>query len=163
MKKLFRNHPISAFCLLFCTLLTTPLIRAQQTLGTINGTVTDISGAAMANATVTAVSVQTGLRRSTTTSKTGYWEILNLPVGTYKVTVTEANFETVDYPAIEVQEMQAKTLNASMQPGKVTESVTVTANPLLNATDTTNGYTLDKTQIRWRQAALRSWRFWRRA
>ena len=147
MKKLFRNHPISAFCLLFCTLLTTPLIRAQQTLGTINGTVTDISGAAMANATVTAVSVQTGLRRSTTTSKTGYWEILNLPVGTYKVTVTEANFETVDYPAIEVQEMQAKTLNASMQPGKVTESVTVTANPLLNATDTTNGYTLDKTQI----------------
>ena len=43
--------------------------------------------------------------------------------------------------------MQAKTLNASMKPGKVTESVTVTANPLLNATDTTNGYTLDKTQI----------------
>ncbi|MGB9028522.1 MAG: carboxypeptidase regulatory-like domain-containing protein [Acidobacteriaceae bacterium] len=147
MKKLFRNHPIAAFCLLFCTLLTTTMARAQQTLGSINGTVTDISGAAMANASVTAVSVQTGLTRSTTTSKTGYWEILNLPVGTYKVTVTEANFESVNYPAIEVQEMQAKTLNASMQPGKVTESVTVTANPLLNATDTTNGYTLDKTQI----------------
>jgi hypothetical protein len=147
MKKLFRNHPIAAFCLLSCTLLTPTLVRAQQTLGSINGTVTDISGAAMADATVTAVSAQTGLTRSTTTSKTGYWEILNLPVGTYKVTVTEANFETLNYPAIEVQEMQAKTLNASMQPGKVTESVTVTANPLLNATDTTNGYTLDKTQI----------------
>ncbi len=147
MKKQFRNHPIAAFCLVICTLLTTPLVRAQQTLGSINGTVTDISGASMVDATVTAVSVQTGLTRSTTTSKTGYWEILNLPVGTYKVTVTEANFESVNYPAIEVQEMQAKTLNASMQPGKVTESVTVTANPLLNATDTTNGYTLDKTQI----------------
>ena len=101
----------------------------------------------MAGATVTVESEQTGLTRSTTSQKTGYWEILNLPVGTYKVTVTSTNFETINYPAIEVEEMQAKTINSQLKPGKVTESVTVTANPLLNATDTTNGYTLDKTQI----------------
>jgi hypothetical protein len=147
MKKLFRKHPLAAFCLLFSTLLTAQFAQAQQTLGSLNGTVTDISGAAMPGVTVIVVSEQTGLTRSTTTQKTGYWEILNLPVGTYKVTVTDANFETVNYPAIEVQEMRAATINSSLRPGKVTESVTVTANPLLNATDTTNGYTLDKTQI----------------
>jgi hypothetical protein len=146
MKKLFRTQLSAAFCLFFSILLTTQVARAQQTLGSVNGTVTDISGAAMAGATVT-VSSDTGVQRSTTTQKTGYWEILNLPVGTYKVTVTSTNFETVNYPGIEVQEMQAKTLNSAMQPGKVSESVTVTANPMLNATDTTNGYTLDKTQI----------------
>jgi hypothetical protein len=138
MKKLVRAHLTAAFCLFFSILLATHAAEAQQTLGSINGTVTDISGAAMAGATVT-VSSDTGVQRSTTTQKTGYWEILNLPVGTYKVTVTSANFETVNYPGIQVQEMQAKTLNSALQPGKVSESVTVTANPMLNATDTTNG------------------------
>ena len=147
MKKLLRKHPIATFCLLFVVFLTAKPILAQQTLGSVNGTVTDVSGAAMAGVTVTVSSEQTGLTRSTTTQSNGYWEILNLPVGTYKVTVTSSNFETVNYPAIQVQEMQAKTINSSMKPGKVTESVTVSANPLLNATDTTNGYTLDKTQI----------------
>jgi hypothetical protein len=146
MKKLALTQLPVAFCLFFSILLTTQVARAQQTLGSINGTVTDISGAAMAGATVT-VSSDTGVQRSTTTQKSGYWEILNLPIGTYKVTVTSTNFETMDYPAIQVQEMQAKTLNSAMQPGKVSESVTVTANPMLNATDTTNGYTLDTTQI----------------
>jgi hypothetical protein len=147
MKKLALTQFPAAFCLFFSILLTSQVARAQQTLGSINGTVTDISGAAMAGATVTVSSDQTGVKRTTTTQKTGYWEILNLPVGTYQVTVTSTNFDTMNYPAIQVQEMQAKTLNSAMQPGKVSESVTVTANPLLNATDTTNGYTLDKTQI----------------
>ena len=147
MTKHFRARCFAAASLFFSFLLVAQFCTAQQTLGSINGTVTDISGAAMPGATVTVTGEQTGLTRSTTTQKSGYWEILNLPVGTYKVTVTSPNFEAVNYPAIQVQEMQAKTLNAELKPGKVTESVTVSANPLLNATDTTNGYTLDKSQI----------------
>ena len=147
MRELVRTPMRAAFCLFFSLVLMLQNAPAQQTLGSVNGTVTDISGAAMVGATVTVSSEQTGLTRSTTTQKNGYWEILNLPVGTYKVTVTSTNFESVNYPAIQVQEMQAKTLNSEMKPGKVSESVTVSANPLLNATDTTNGYTLDKEQI----------------
>ena len=67
----------------------------------------------MAGATVTVSSDQTGLTRSTTTQSNGYWEILNLPVGTYKVTVTSSNFETVNYPAIQVQESRPTTMNAA--------------------------------------------------
>ncbi|HUB17095.1 MAG TPA: carboxypeptidase regulatory-like domain-containing protein [Acidobacteriaceae bacterium] len=148
MKSLFSCRCVAAACLILATLVCAPFFaQAQQTLGSINGTVTDISGAAMAGAKVTVTSEQTGLTRSTTTQKTGYWEILNLPVGTYNVTATEQNFETVNYPAIAVREGRATTINGSMKPGQVSQSVTVTANPLLNATDTTNGYTLDKAQI----------------
>lgn len=138
---------VAAVCLIFSTLLFAPVIGAQQTLGSLNGTVTDISGAAITGAKITVVYGQTGLTRSTTTQGNGHWEILNLPEGTYKVTATQQNFETVNYPAITVQEGRTTTINASLKPGQVSESVTVNASPLLNTTDTTNGYTLDSTQI----------------
>lgn len=147
MNKVFRSYPWWVMCLLALTLVMPQNLRAQQTLGSINGTVTDVSGASVAGANVTVVSEQTGLTRSATTQKSGYWEILNLPVGTYKVTITQPNFETQTFPQIAVQEMRAATVNASLKPGQVSESVIVNANPLLNATDTTNGYTLDRAQI----------------
>ena len=63
------------------------------------------------------------------------------------MTVTHEGFETTRLPAIEVQEARAATLNTALKIGQVSQSVTVNANPLLNATDTTNGYTLDTQQI----------------
>jgi hypothetical protein len=147
MKKVLRLQRAEVCLLLLLALLLPGLCHGQQTLGSINGTVTDVSGAAMAGATVTVVSEQTDLTRSTTTQKSGYWEILNLPVGTYRIRVSGQNFETLNYPQIAVQEMRATTVNAALKPGHVSESITVRANPLLNATDTTNGYTLDKAQI----------------
>jgi hypothetical protein len=148
MKNILRCSSISALCLLAVLLLTAQFARAQQTLGSLNGTVTDISGAAIPGATVTAVSEQTGFTRSVQSRGNGFWQILNLPIGTYHVKVAAANFQTIDYPAITVREGLATTIpNIAMKPGQVSESITVNANPLLNATDTTNGYTLDKTQI----------------
>jgi hypothetical protein len=147
MKKILSFLLPGALCLLVCSVFVLPNALAQETLGSLNGTVTDVSGAAVSGATVAAVSDQTGLRRSTTTQNSGYWEILNLPIGSYAVTISAQNFETEHFPGISVQEMRAATIPASLKPGKVTESVTVTANPLLNATDTTNGYTLDSAQI----------------
>ena len=147
MKNSFRIQPAWALCLLAFALISAPFAHAQQTLGSLNGTVTDISGAAVSGASVTVVSEQTGLTRSATTHSNGYWEILNIPIGPYRITVKAQNFETEDFPGITVREDRASTLNAALKPGQVTESVTVSANPLLNATDTTNGYTLDKSQI----------------
>jgi hypothetical protein len=120
---------------------------AQQTLGSLNGTVLDQSGAAVYQATVTAVSEQTGLTESAKTIRSGYWQILDLPLGTYRVTITQTNFETVNLPGLLVQEGRATTVNATLKPGSVSTSITVTTNPMLNATDTTNGYTLDKEEI----------------
>ncbi len=148
MKNSLRFFPVFALCLLGLLFITTESARAQETLGSMNGTVTDISGAAIPGATITVVSEQTGLTRSAQSHSNGYWEILALPIGPYHVKVTASNFETLDFPGITVREGLATTIpQMALRPGQVTQSVTVTANPLLNATDTNNGYTLDKSQI----------------
>ncbi len=121
--------------------------QAQQTLGSMNGTVTDTSGAAIPGATVTVSDPEIGITRSTTTQQNGFYQIFNLPIGTYAVKVTHDGFQTAITNGIAVQEARATTANTALKVGQVTESVTVTANPLLNATDTTNGYTLDTSQI----------------
>jgi hypothetical protein len=121
--------------------------RAQQTLGSLNGTVLDSSGAAVPGSTVTATDDAIGVTRTTKAQGNGFFQIFNLPVGTYKVKATHDGFDTTELTGIAVQEAQAKTLTLSLKVGQISESIEVTANPLLNATDDTNGYTLDKDQI----------------
>src|SRR5271170_2189673 len=147
--KIFRtiSSLLSVLLLICVTNLTAGVARAQQTLGTINGTVIDTSSAAVPGAQVSVTAEATGLTRSTKTQKSGYFEILNLPVGRYTVTITHEGFQTTKLPAIDVQEARAATINTALKIGQVSESVTVTANPLLNATDATNGYTMDASQI----------------
>src|SRR5579871_4405538 len=120
---------------------------AQQTLGSLNGTVLDQSGAAIAGASVTVTDEAIGVTRTTTSQSTGFYQIFNLPVGTYAVKVSHAGFETTNLTGISIQEARATTANATLRVGQTSESVEVTATPLLNATDTTNGYTLDTAQI----------------
>ncbi len=120
---------------------------AQQTLGALNGTVVDPSGAAVPGATVTVTNSAINLTRSTTTQGNGFYQIFNLPIGSYVVTATHEGFEATETKGIVVQEASTITVNATLKVGKASESVEVVANPLLNATDVTNGYTLDSAQI----------------
>jgi hypothetical protein len=122
-------------------------LSAQQTLGSINGTVLDPTGAAIPAATVSITDSAIGVTRTTTTQSNGFYQIFNLPVGTYTVKVKHEGFDTTTVDGIHVLEAQARTVNATLQVGRASESVEVTANPLLNATDATNGYTLDSSQI----------------
>ncbi len=121
--------------------------RAQQTLGSINGTVFDSSGAAVPGAQVTVTDESINVVRSTTSQGDGFFQIFNLPIGVYKVRATHDGFETTQLANIAVQEARATTLQISLKIGQVSTSVEVTATPLLNATDATNGYTLDTAQI----------------
>jgi hypothetical protein len=120
---------------------------AQQTLGSVNGTVVDSSGAAVPGATVTVSNASINFSATTKTQETGFFQIFNLPVGTYVVKVGHAGFATTEIKGIQIQEASARTVNPTLKLGQVSESVEVTATPLLNATDTTNGYTLDSSQI----------------
>ena len=134
--------------LLFCFCLTSVVMaRAQQTLGSLNGTVLDASGAAVPGSTITATDDAIGVTRTTKAQENGYFQIFNLPIGTYSVTATHDGFDTSKLVGIEVQEAGAKTVTLSLKVGSTTESVTVSANPMLNATDATNGYTMDAAQI----------------
>jgi len=147
MNQTFRRSV--ARCGLFClaVLLCSFPTLAQQTLGSLNGTVVDPSGAAVVAATVSATNASINVTRTTTTGANGFYQIFNLPIGAYVVTVKHEGFEATDTKGITVQEARTTTVNAALKLGKASESVEVTANPLLNSTDTTNGYTLDSAQI----------------
>ena len=120
---------------------------AQQTTGGITGVVADPQGGVLAGAGVTAVSAETGLKRTQDTGGNGYYDLVNLPVGHYTLTVTHDGFQTQMLPGIAVESGRTATVNVTLAIGAVSTSVTVTTVPLMNAVDTTNGYVLDKTQI----------------
>jgi len=122
-------------------------IFAQQTLGGLTGVVTDISGALIPNATVTVVDENTSLTRTAKTNDSGVYLLVNLPIGSYTLTYTADGFEVQKTSHITVQADRTGTVNVSLKVGKTTDTVEVEASPLMNATDTTNGYVMDKTEI----------------
>src|SRR5208283_5360678 len=130
-----------------CLCLFAVSAKAQQTLGSLNGTILDPSGAAVGSATVTATDTDINVTRTTKTQGNGFFQIFNLPVGTYQIRAEHDGFDTSQLTGIAVQESHATTVNVTLKIGQVTTSVEVTTNPMLNATDTTNGYTLDAQQI----------------
>jgi hypothetical protein len=130
----------------FLCLLGTPA-QAQQTLGSINGTVTDSSGAVVQNALVKIHNVDTGLEQTAKTKADGSFNIADLPIGTYSVTFSRDGFKTEMHSQILVQGNRTTTVNGSLQPGEVSATITVTGTPLMNETDTTNGYVVDSMTI----------------
>jgi hypothetical protein len=120
---------------------------SQQTLGSLNGTVTDSSGAVVQGVAVKARNLGTNLEVTATSKSDGSFSIADLPIGTYEVTFTKEGFQTASYPQIIVQGNRTATVNAKLQPGKVSSTITVAATPLLNETDTANGYTMGSQEI----------------
>jgi hypothetical protein len=115
---------------------------AQQTLGSINGTVTDSSGGVVAQVAVKARNLGTNLTETATSKDDGSFSIKDLPIGTYEVTFSKEGFKKEVHSQIIVQGGTTTTVNGSLQPGEISTSITVLGTPLLNQTDTTNGYTL---------------------
>ncbi|HXG63491.1 MAG TPA: carboxypeptidase regulatory-like domain-containing protein, partial [Blastocatellia bacterium] len=120
-----------AFILSTATL--TPLFTqpamAQATTGSIRGTVTDESGAVIADATVVAKNQATGVSSAPFKSTgDGVYTIPNLIPGAYTLTVEAPNFKRGVYTDIEVKLGQDIVIDATLQPGGVDESVTIVAN-----------------------------------
>src|SRR5689334_14477200 len=80
---------------LFVAIITGSLF-AQAEIGgaTLNGTVTDPTGAAVPNAKVTATNSATGTTRTTTTNESGLFSFPRLPVGRYELEIDSAGFKT---------------------------------------------------------------------
>jgi len=140
----FCSLAASAF---ICFVVVSQPAAAQQTLGAINGNVVDSSGAVVTGATVKARATATNLEVTAETKSDGSYDIPELPIGNYEVTFTKEGFQRQVFPAIIVQGSRTTTVNIRLVPGTVSTSVTVDATPLLNQTDTTNGYTLGTQQI----------------
>ncbi len=93
----------------------------------IRGTVQDPSGAAIAGATVTITQTSTGAVRTTTTAADGTYSLPDLPVGTYRLEVTQTGFTKYVQSGIVLQVGAAPTVNVTLQVGAVTQEVQVSA------------------------------------
>src|SRR5947208_11120632 len=90
-----------------CLLSIAAVLWAADPTGTITGTVTDPSGAAVVGAKVRAVHTGTGFRRDSTTSSDGGYSFPLLPVGLYSVTVEASGFSRFEQKGIEVRTDQS--------------------------------------------------------
>lgn len=120
---------------------------AQQTLGAINGTVTDASGAVIQGVSIQIRNVGTNLVVNAQTKSDGSFSVVDLPIGTYEVTFSKEGFQKEVYSQILVQGNRTTTVNSKLAPGTVSTTVEVSATPLMNQTDTTNGYVVDQQTI----------------
>lgn len=118
------------------------VVSAQQTMGSINGTVTDSTGAVLGSVSVKVKNAGTNLEVSAVTKDDGSYLVSALPIGKYSVTFSREGFDSEVHTEILVQGGLTATVNGALKPGSVSTSVTVTGTPLLNQTDTTIGYTL---------------------
>jgi hypothetical protein len=123
-------------------------LHAQTTNGSIEGSVTDPSGGAVAGASVTARNMDTGLTQATTTTQAGIYSLPNLPPGRYSVTVEAPNLKKYAQEGVTVTTGTAISLNIPMQLGAVSESVTVTADATqLQTTTSEIGATVSPTLV----------------
>ena len=112
-------------------------ILAQEVSAGMTGRVTDPSGGAIANATVTAKDVDRGTEWPTKTNVDGIYAFPRLPVGNYDLRVEVSGFKTYVQPNIRLEVNQRARADVQMQIGAVTESVSVSSDATVLQTETT--------------------------
>ena len=132
-----------------CAIFATPAASWAQTAnGAITGTVLDPTGAAVAGATVTATNRETGAVSKATSTSTGLYEFPSLQPGTYDVTFAAKGFAVSTALGIEVQAVQTRQVNAKLQVGSSTQTVTVTeAVPMLQTESAEVTATIPQTMV----------------
>ncbi|MBI2689215.1 MAG: TonB-dependent receptor [Acidobacteria bacterium] len=113
-------------------LVLTAAVAVAQDRGTIRGTVTDPSGAAVPGANVTVRNVDTGLTQSITTGADGVYTVPYLPAGNYSVTTEKQGFRKAEAKDIRVNVATVSGVDVVLTVGSVDQTVDVTAvSPLL--------------------------------
>ncbi len=100
---------------------------SAQSTGTIRGTVIDQSGAAIANAAVTATESSTSIGRAVATNESGIFVFPNLPIGTYSLKISASGFATQARPALDLLTGQVIDLPIALSVGKQSTEITVTS------------------------------------
>jgi Carboxypeptidase regulatory-like domain len=96
--------------------------------GSVSGIVTDSTGSVVPGATVTAMNVQTGIRRVLKTDQQGFYSFPDLAVGTYDLQVEQKGFKTFQKQGIVIDANSAIRVDIRLEVGTVAERVTVSTN-----------------------------------
>lgn len=143
------RHNILSTLLVALSLLTgSSLLNAQATTS-LNGRVTDRSGAVIPNASVKLTLQSTGAVRDNTSDANGQYQFSQLAPGSYTLTISANGFATSTRANMDLLVSQPATVNVTLQLASVSEQVTVseTAQAMLNTTDATLGNAFDNHQI----------------
>jgi outer membrane receptor protein involved in Fe transport len=106
---------------------TAPVAMAQATTGTLKGLVTDPNGAVIPDADVTVKNTATGVETKTKTNSEGLYNVPKLLPGLYTVTIEKQGFKRQVFDNVQITLGQDTVIDAALQPGNITETVTVTA------------------------------------
>jgi hypothetical protein len=144
---------IFAFCLLHSLTL-----QAQVAGGTLSGSITDPSGAAVANAQVLIKNSATGVAKTVTTNTDGFYSAANLLPGEYEVSVSATGFNTEIKKGITINVGSQPVFNLALQIGTVSNSVQVTTEaPTVQLTSSDISATVSATTVRELPLNGRSW------
>jgi len=138
-----------SFCLAAILLSFPGLLCGQELAATVNGTVTDSTGAVIPNATVTiAQQGVNGTPRTVTTDQRGNYTATNLPAGDYTISFSAAGFQGSKTQNVALYVAQIRTVSAQLKLGEVNQTVTVQgyAETVNTTTGSVSG-TISSTQV----------------
>ncbi len=130
MKKT-RSQCLAVFALglsfwIACIVVVSPPSWAQSTYGTVGGSVTDSSGAAIADAQLTLTNLGTSEKRVQSTGTDGLYTFVNLNPGRYTIDVEKSGFKHVTRSEVIVDVAQSVRIDLTMQVGEVSQRIEVT-------------------------------------
>ncbi len=124
--------------------LSRPVAAQTAGEGSLQGTVTDTSGAVVPNAKVTATNTATSISTVRDSTGAGFFNISPLQPGTYAVEISAKGFKTLIQDNVVVDALQIRTISPVLAVGTESQTVTVTAAPpVLDTADATLGLTVE--------------------
>src|ERR1700761_820285 len=134
--------------LLFVILLASASAAFAQATGSIRGTVTDTSGAAVSGASVSAEQSGTAAARKAVTNQEGIYVFPDLPIGTYTLHVTQQGFQTQNRTGLQLLTGQTLDIGVQLSVGSETNYVEVnSAAPLIQTASSSVQASVDQKQM----------------
>jgi hypothetical protein len=123
------------------------MVWAQST-SLMDGTVTDPQGSAIVGAEVVVINVDNAATYKTTTDERGHWSLPSMPAGPYRVTVTVKGFRTVMIDNVKIDAGVPSTVNAKLEIGQVTETISIAAGAeMVQTSSATVSSTIQQNQV----------------
>src|SRR5213080_3955339 len=126
---------VVSFSLVF---LSCPFVQGQSTYGSIAGSVTDPSGAAIPDAQVTLTNLGTAEKRTQPTGVDGLYSFVNLLPGNYRIEIEKQGFKRITREPVVVQVQQSTKIDVALPVGQANETVEVTSETPLLQSDTSS-------------------------
>jgi hypothetical protein len=139
---------LSAFVVLVLAFFAPSMSHAQLSAGSLQGVVSDSTGAAVPGATISVTNASTAATVTATSNGNGEYRVGSLQPGIYSVTITHAGFKALKQDNVTIQVGESASLNETISIGEVSQTVEVaTTSSAIANTDATLGTVVEQQQI----------------